>query len=176
MSSKPEIAFPVHVRDWSALRTSARWEKKVADQVVRAGGAVFLPTVRRMTAYRGKRRSADVPLFSGYVFVSASDFLDNPAIPHSCRAKVAQILRPTDPDQLRTELLQLAGLMTDRKLIQERVVGQPGDRIRVVGGPMTGNEGTIVRLKPNKYAVVVEVSLIGARLEVELADSMITRV
>lgn len=175
MSSKPFIDFPTEVRDWSALRTSARWEKKIAEQVVRAGGAAFLPTVRRVTAYRGKRRSADVPMFSGYVFVSAAGFLDNPAIPQSCRGKVAQILRPTDPEQLRTELLQLAGLLTDRKLIQERVVGQPGDRIRVVGGPLTGNEGTIVRLKPNKYAVVVEVSLIGARLEVELADSMITR-
>jgi transcriptional antiterminator RfaH len=175
MSFRPEVTFPVHVRDWTALRTSARWEKKVADQVARAGGAVFLPTVRRVTIYRGKRRSADVPLFPGYVFVSASGFLQNPAIPHACRNKVAQILRPIDADRLRTELHQLAGLMTDRKLIQERVVGQPGDRIRVVGGPMTGNEGTIIRLKPNKYAVVVEVSLIGARLEVELADSMITR-
>lgn len=175
MISKPDVPFPVHVRDWSALRTSARWEKKITDQVVRAGGAVFLPTVRRVSVYRGKRRSAEVPLFPGYVFVSAASFLNNPAIPHSCRQKVAQVLRPTDPDRLRSELLQLAGLLTDRKLIQERVVGQPGDRIRVVGGPLTGNEGTIVRLKPNKYAVVVEVSLIGARLEVELADSMITR-
>jgi transcription antitermination factor NusG len=168
--------FPLDVRDWLALRTSARWEKRVATLVNEARVAVFLPTVRRVTAYRGKKRAAQVPLFPGYVFTSSGGFLDNPAIPKACREKVAQVLRPPDPEAFRQELLKVAGLVTDRKLIQERVVGQPGDHIRVVGGPLTGNEGTIVKLKPNKYAVIVEVSLIGARLEVELAEGMISRV
>jgi transcription antitermination factor NusG len=171
----PDPSFPTDVRDWVALRTSARWEKRVATLVSDARVPVFLPTVRRVTAYRGKKRAAQVPLFAGYVFTSSSGFLDNPAIPKSCREKVAQVLRPSDADAFREELLKVAGLVTDRKLIQERVVGQPGDRIRVVGGPLTGNEGKIVKLKPNKYAVIVEVSLIGARLEVELAEGMVTR-
>ena len=171
----PDLTFPLSVRDWVALRTSARWEKRVATLVTEAHVAVFLPTVRRVTAYRGKKRAVQVPLFPGYVFTSSSGYLDNPAVPKSCREKVAQVLRPSDADSFREELLKVAGLVTDRKLIQERVVGQPGDRIRVVGGPLTGNEGTIVKLKPNKYAVIVELSLIGARLEVELAEGMVNR-
>ena len=171
----PNASFPTEVRDWVALRTSARWEKNVSEGVRSAGGFTFLPTVRRVTAYRGKKRMAEVPLFSGYVFTSASRFLDNPAVPKACRAKVAQVLKPSDPVKLREELLKLAGLVTDRKLIQERVVGQPGDRIRIVGGPLVGNEGKIVKLKPNRYAVIIEVSLIGAKLQVELAEGMIAR-
>ena len=171
----PSEPCPAEIRDWVALRTSARWEKKVSEEVRKGGGICFLPTVRRVTVYQGKRRTADVPLFSGYVFTSIGRFVDNPAISKACRSKVAQILKPSDPEQLRQELLQLSGLVADRKLIQERVVGQPGDRIRIVGGPLVGNEGKIIKLKPNRFAVIIEVSLIGARMQVELAEGMITR-
>lgn len=176
--SSPSIitpAFPELIEDWAALRTSARWEKKIADGVARADCATFLPTFHRISSYRGKRRSSEVPLFSGYVFVSASGFIGNSAIPRELRSKIAQILKPTDPEQLRNELLKLAGLITDRKLVQERVVGQIGDPIRIVGGPLVGTEGKIVRLKPNRYAVIVEISMIGAKREVELSEGMITR-
>lgn len=168
-------AFPEAIQDWVALRTSARWEKKIADGVGRADCAIFLPTVHRISSYRGKRRSAEVPLFSGYVFVSASGFIGNPAVPRELRSKIAQVLKPTDPEQLRNELLKLAGLITDRKLVQERVVGQIGDRIRIIGGPLVGTEGKIIRLRPNRYAVIVEISMIGAKREVELSEGMIIR-
>lgn len=167
--------FPADVVDWVALRTSARWEKKVAELLVAANVPLFLPTVSRIKHYSGKSRESVLPLFAGYVFASGSAFVRNPAVTPSCRSKVAQILKPADPEQLRSELARLAGLVTDRKLIQEHVVGQPGDRITITGGPLTGHEGTIVRLKPNQFAVVVEVGLIGARLEVELADGMVAK-
>ena len=44
-----------------------------------------------------------------------------------------------------------------------------------MGGPLTGSVGTGVKLKPNKYAVVVEMSLIGARLLAEIDESMLAR-
>jgi transcription antitermination factor NusG len=143
--------------------------------LAKVGVPVFLPVYHRMTRYRGKTRTSQLPLFSGYVFCSAQQFVENHRVPPSCRSRVAQILRPLDPDRLRQELLTIAGLVTDRKLVQERVVGEIGDRIRITGGPLLGHEGKIVRLKPNRYAVIVEVSMIGARFQVELSEGMVAR-
>ena len=63
---------------------------------------------------------------------------------------MAQVLRPSDPDRLRAELKAIAELLTHRELVQERLAGGVGDVVRVVGGPLAGHEGRVVRVKPNR--------------------------
>jgi hypothetical protein len=164
------------VRSWVALRTAARWEKSVATALAELAVPVFLPMMTRCNKYRTKHRASVVPVFSGYLFCEEGGFVGNPRVSRTCRAKVAQVLRPSDPESLRKELASVAGLLTDRHLVQERVLGRPGDVVRITGGPLVGNEGTILRLKPNKWQIVLEVSFIGARIVAELDDRLIERV
>jgi hypothetical protein len=168
--------FPEGVTRWAALRTAARWEKKLADLLSAAGVPVFLPTMTRLTSYTSRRRTVQVPVFGGYVFCSEPDFLGSPAVTPGTRAKVAQVLRPPDPERLRSELRAIAELLTDRELVQERLVGSVGDVVRIVGGPLTGFQGTVVRVKPNRWQLVLEVSFLGARLEVEVDERLVEKV
>src|SRR6478752_1630100 len=69
--------FPSGVERWAALRTAARWEKKLAQVLLAAGVPVFLPLMTRFTTSHGKRRAARVPVFPGYLFASEPDFLTN---------------------------------------------------------------------------------------------------
>jgi len=170
------LPFDESVTHWVALRTAARWEKNLAASLAEVGVPVFLPLMTRLSVYRNKQRAVDVPVFSGYLFCDGRGYLGNPRVPAACRAKVAQVLRPPDPDRLRAELLTLAGVLTDRQLVQERVVGRPGDVVRITGGSLAGCEGKILRLKPNRWQVVLEVSFIGARLVAEVDDRLIERV
>src|SRR6185436_3107866 len=103
--------------------------------------AVFLPLMKRITVRHGRKRTVDVPLFSGYVFCDESGYVGNERVPDSCRKKIAQILRPSDPDRLRTELGNVAEILSDRQLVQERVVGRPGETVRITGGSLLGCEG-----------------------------------
>jgi len=167
--------FPNQVTQWAAVRTAARWEKKVAGLLADAAVPVYLPLMSRLSVYREKRREVRVPMFAGYVFCSATDFLGNPAVTPGVRAKISQLLRPPDPEALRAELRSIADLLTDRRLVQERLVGDTGDVVRIVGGPLTGYEGKIVRLKPNKWQVVIEVSFLGARMEVEVDERLVEK-
>src|SRR5205085_1901506 len=77
-----------------------------------------------------------------------------------------------DPGALAAGLRAIAGLLTDRELVQERLAGGVGDVVRIVGGPLTGFTGTVVRAKPNKWQLVLEVSFLGARREVEVDERM----
>jgi transcription antitermination factor NusG len=164
------------VQGWIALRTAAQWEKKLAESLSAIGVPVFLPLMTRISVYRSKRRAVEVPIFSGYLFCEADGFIGNPRVSAGFRSKVAQVLRPSDPAQLRSELRRVAGLLTDRQLIQERVVGKPGDVVRITGGSLIGCEGTILRMKPNKWQVVLEVSFIGARIVAEVDDRLIEKI
>lgn len=170
------VVFPASVERWAALRTAARWEKKLAAALAAAGVPTFLPLLTRFTTSHGKRRAALVPVFPGYLFCSETAFLGNKRLTPGTRAQVAQILRPPDPERLRAELRGLADLLTDRQLVQERLVGGVGDVVRVVGGPLAGHEGKVVRVKPNRWVLVVEVSFLGARLEAEVDERLVEKV
>ncbi len=170
------IAFPDHVERWAALRTAARWEKKLAGVLARAQVPVFLPLMARLTTSHGKRRAAFVPVFPGYLFCCESAFLGTKQLTPATRAKVAQVLRPPDPAGLLGELRGIAALLADRQLVQERLVGGVGDVVRVVGGPLAGHEGRVVRVKPNRWVLVVEVRFLGLRLEAEVDERLVEKV
>jgi transcription antitermination factor NusG len=160
---------------WAAVRTAARWEKKVAELLAGAGVPVYLPLMTRITQYRGKRQSFQVPVFTGYVFCSESAFVGNPNIPAGCRSRIAQFLRCPDPARLRTELQAIGELLAHRRLVQERLYGRPGELVRIVGGPLAGQEGVILQLRPNRRQIVLEVSFLGARLEVEIDEQSVEK-
>jgi hypothetical protein len=168
--------FPDAVETWAALRTAARWEKKLAGVLAAAGVPVFLPLLTRFTTSHGKRRAALVPVFPGYLFCSEPDFLGCKRLTPGTRSKAAQVLRSPDPPRLRDELRGIAELLTNRQLVQERLVGGVGDVVRVLGGPLAGHEGRVVRVKPNRWVLVVEVSFLGARLEAEVDERLVEKV
>ncbi len=167
--------FSTEVAAWAALRTSARWEKKIAEQLIAAGVPAYLPLIERVTQYKGKKVSLEIPMFSGYIFCSAVDFIDNPRIPKASRAKVAQIIRPTHDGQLRDELSQIAHVLTNHGLVQERMFGQPGEVVHILRGPLKGLEGLIVQLKPKRRQLLLRVSMLGTRLEVDISEDWIGR-
>jgi transcriptional antiterminator RfaH len=168
-------AFPADVQNWAALRTSARWEKKIAESLREAGVPVFLPTMTRVVQYASKRQVTEVPLFSGYVFCSESAFVGNPLVPLSCRKLVAQILRPGDPKQLKQELEHIAEIAGNHQLIQQSVYGSPGDTVRIISGPLCGSAGVVVALKPKKRIVVLEIRFLGVKLEVEVEEHQVEK-
>jgi transcription antitermination factor NusG len=176
MGALPGSVFPTTVDTWAALRTPARWEKKISGLLAEAEIPVFLPLMTRFTTSHGKRRSSLVPVFPGYVFCSESAFLGNKRLTPGTRAMVAQVLRPSDPTRLRGELTEIAALLANRQLVQERLVGGVGDVVRITGGPLSGNEGRVIRVKPNRWVLVIEVSFLGVRLEAEVDERLVEKV
>jgi transcription antitermination factor NusG len=160
---------------WAAVRTAARWEKKVAADLAGAGVPVFVPLLTRLTKYASKTQTAELPMFGGYVFCSEAHFGGNDRIPTATRRQIAQLLRPPDYAVLKAELQSIAVVTANHRLVQERVYGQVGDRVVITAGSMVGTEGTILQLKPNQRRLLLEVSFLGARLEVELDETLVVK-
>jgi transcription antitermination factor NusG len=168
--------FDFEVERWAALRTAARWEKKVADELHEVGVPTFVPIVTKVTRYSTKTKTAEIPMFSGYVFCSEAHFVGNKKVAPSTRRQIAQFLKPPSYGVLREELKTIAEVTSSHRLVQEKVYGQVGDHVRIVRGSMSGAEGVILQLKPNQRRLVLEVSFLGARLDVEVDESLIVRV
>ena len=174
--SKVFHEFDPQIDQWVALKTLARWEKKIAKELSFLEIPVFLPTIKQRTKYLSKTSETNIPLFSCYIFTSTEHFLGNKLISPFTRAKISKVLRPDNPQKLKTELLDLRNLLCSHELVQEKVFGKPGDKVRIVRGPLTGTEGTILRLKPNQKILVLEVGLLGRKLILEIGEELLARV
>ena len=53
---------------WYALRTRARHEKKVRDELLHHNIETFLPVVERWSQWKDRKKKVEFPLFSGYCF------------------------------------------------------------------------------------------------------------
>jgi transcription antitermination factor NusG len=85
-------------------------------------------------------------------------------------------MRPPDYEQLRLELIEVSNLLANRRQIQERLHGKPGDPVEVIAGSFEGQRGIVLNPKPRKRVVVVEISFIGARREVELDEELVEKI
>lgn len=168
--------FPQHVQRWVALRTSARWEKSLAAALERCRVPTFLPLMTKISVYRSKRQTTEVPLFGGYVFCSESDFRGNKSVPSPVRNRIAQVLSPPDPEELRRELAGIANFLASHRLVQERIYGKPGDTVRVAAGLFAGQVGVIRGLKPEERKIVLEIRFLGVRLEVDVEEHLIQKI
>lgn len=153
---------------WFVYYTKSRHEKKVRDLLQRRGFEVFLPLQKVVRQWSDRKKKVEVPLFNSYIFVHIaehriSEVLQIPGI--------AWIIRYNGrPAALRPEEYQLIKRFLETGLHIEVVPWasiQPGDRVRVLDGPLKGAEGEVTGNSPAKFTVVLETLGQGMRLVVE---------
>jgi len=155
---------------WAAIRTAARWEKKLAETLVGFGIPVFLPTFRRITRYKTRTASNEIPLFSGYLFFDEGRTTQINALSPAYKKYVAQVLKTNDPLLLNTELRRLSDITSDYELIQSKLYGSIGDTVRIRNGVFAQYEGKIVRYGATHNRLVLNVTYLGLSVEVEIED------
>lgn len=156
---------------WTCARTRPRWEKKFAALLDRRGDPYFLPTIRRVTVSHRHRRTADVLLIPGYVFV-ARDCTKREFVPHQI---VVRLLKPEGPAgirQLHQELWQVwRGVESGAYLTPVEKVAL-GEECEIVGGPLRGIRGRYEK-KGRQGRLVLLVNMLGAGVAVEVPTELV---
>ena len=151
---------------WYALRTKSRHEKLVRDQLDKQGIEPLLPTVKRLSQWKDRKKEIEVPLFSGYCFVRFSQLEKTPV---QMVVGVVEIVgsgsRPEPiPEQ---EIDALRRLMTSVLPYDPHPYLHEGMRVEVVRGPLQGAHGILLR-KEKRHRLVIGVRLIQQAVSVEI--------
>jgi len=158
------------IKNWGAARTKSRQEKALVRFLNSRAVATFLPTVSVRHVYGGgKIRTFHRPLFSGYVFY------DTQAIPASSvyeSKRVAQLLSPPDPEQLQSELANLALAINAGGDLRETRLGQSGRPVRVKAGEMKGLCGELVRYGAASR-LIIRVNFLSRCAELSIDEAFI---
>jgi transcription antitermination factor NusG len=129
---------------WICVRTRPRWEKKFSRWLVERGMSHYLPVYMKRTVSHRKVRITEMPLFPGFVFVLGRwgkiDFVSSCCVVRILAATSERANRRLAED-IRT-VFRMLTIGRHPALVNEWI---PGQRIRVISGPLAGSVGRYVR-------------------------------
>lgn len=158
-------------RNWYAIYTRPRWEKKVASLLERKGIECYCPLNKVQKQWADRKKVIYEPLFTSYVFVCISNeemlrvkqtdgvlnfvyWLGKPAV-----------IRPEEIDAIREFLHEYETVSIERV---DRI--NPNDKIQIVHGPLMLREGTVVEVGQKKVKVLIPSIGFNLVAEVEITN------
>ena len=154
---------------WHVLRTKARQEKAVANDLASMHVAHFLPLFEQKRQYGHRREVVSLPLFTGYVFVHGT--LDQ-AYEADRTRRVAQIIAVHDQAELEWELSNLHLAISHQIPLDPYPYLKKGIRAEVKSGSFRGLQG-IIEDRTRHDRLILKVDMLGRALSVELDGAML---
>lgn len=151
---------------WFAIKVKSRHEKPVATALKGKGYKEFLPLYRNLYRCAGRVRSRDLPLFPTYVFGRFDPSFRLPILTIPGVFSIVGIGNAPSPVD-ETEIQAIQALTASGLAVTPWSSAEIGDPVRIEMGPLTGLEGTLVRLK-SEFRLVVSVTLLRRSVSVEV--------
>ncbi len=149
---------------WYALWTRSRHEMVVREQLERKQIEAFLPTIKRWSRWKDRKKQIDWPLFPGYCFARFDPSDKLPVL--KCVGVVNIISFESElapiPDQ---EIDSIRLLVTSELQYDPCPLIKEGMMVEVVHGPLKGVIGRLMR-KGAHARLVLSVDLIGQAVAV----------
>jgi transcriptional antiterminator RfaH len=154
---------------WWVAHTKSRNEKALAQDLIRKEINYFLPMNWRVRRRKGRTIRSLLPLFSGYLFFCGEE---NERIELLRTNRVANLIEVKDQQRLLNELSQIErALRAGAPLVPHKYL-KTGQHCQVIGGPLTGLQGIVVRTK-TAARLVLRVDILGQATSVEIDADMI---
>jgi transcription antitermination factor NusG len=159
-------------RRWWVIYTKARQEKSFSRELFAYQIPFYLPQIKKTTITKGRKRSSFVPLFSGYVFLFATEA---ERVKSLTTNRISRLLTVKDPEQLVYDLAQIYRLIASNAPLSIEQKLAPGDRVRVKQGALMGLEGTVL-VRRGVTRLLVSVNFLQQGASVEVDDYLLERV
>jgi transcriptional antiterminator RfaH len=161
---RPEEGAP-----WYALHTRPRREKQASRHCLQLGIRHYLPLRRSEPARSGRkgqrRYSSEVPLFTSYLFAALDRQQRYDLLLTDC---LVRTIEAVDQEQLREELRNVFMASRLGAALSLYPLLRRGRWVRVVSGPLAGLYGRISARKDEGFRLVLNVSILGSAVAVEV--------
>lgn len=151
---------------WWAMYTLSRREKELMRFLRSFDVAHYCPLIAKKSRSKsGRVRTSYIPLFPGYVFVSANKEQRRRALTSNCISKTLEI---ADYNDVLNDLRNIRLLVDSNAPLTQEARIQPGQMVRVISGPFLGVEGTVLsRRGEDRLLVSVRFLQQGASVAIE---------
>jgi transcription antitermination factor NusG len=149
------MMIPVTKKQWYALYTRPRWEKKVADLLERKKVEVYCPLNKINRQWADRRKTVMEPLFTSYVFVYVTE-REHLSIKQT-DGVINFVYWLNKPAIIRNEEIETIKkfLAEYDHVIVEKTRVNLNDRVRIINGPLMMWEGHVVEIRTNTVKITL---------------------
>jgi transcription elongation factor/antiterminator RfaH len=165
----PDTSVP---KNWYALYTKPRNEKKTFESLTSAGIETYLPLIKTLKQWSDRKKWVEEPLFRSYIFVhiDKSDYyhvLNNTGIVRYITFEGKAV--PIPENQIQA-IKQYVG--KDFEPIDNLNKFRVGDKVEVIKGSLMGLQGRLISIK-NKQKVKIEIEAISQSVYLSVPKSFL---
>ncbi len=159
-------------KNWYALYTKPRNEKKVHLELVYAGFEVYLPLITRLKQWSDRKKKVVEPLFKSYIFVHIEykDIFNVLALPGAVRfVKFENKPVPIPPQQIEA----IRYYLNEKEYVaDENANFSEGQLVRVKHGQMEGLIGRMIRHQ-GKFKLVIRIEAVGSSITLTIPRTLV---
>lgn len=164
---------------WYAVHTKSRHEYKAHAGLIKKNLESFLPEMEVWSKRKDRKKKLSVPLFPGYLFVSAA--LDNETKLAVLKTSgVVQILgkkENSEPLPVPDEKILAIRRIMDRKVEMYSIqYPRKGEPARIIDGPFAGIEGTVMKSDLENELFVISIDLMQRSVAIKLEGFQIAKI
>ncbi len=154
------------MKNWYALYTRPRHEKKAYDMLIEKGAMAYLPLLSTVRVYKTRKKKVELPLFPSYMFCQFEykerySILETHGIIKIVNFNGEPAIVPDwQIEAMRTILLKPESLKMENYFRQ-------GDLVEVMAGPFKGLQGTVMN-KKGESRLIITIDGIMQTLSVEV--------
>ncbi|MEH6307445.1 UpxY family transcription antiterminator [Olivibacter sp. CPCC 100613] len=145
-------------RQWIAIYTRPKWEKKVNQFLQQQGIAAFCPLIKTKRQWADRKKIVEIPLFSSYVFAEVNQ-LEQYQVEQAAGV-VGVVYHCGKPATItENEINRIKTLLRENYEDLESISFDhvsPGDRIKVKAGVLSDWQGEVIMVKGKSVVMVLE--------------------
>ncbi len=144
-------------KQWMAIYTKPRSEKKIAERLRNQGFEVYCPLQTTMKQWSDRKKKVQIPIFPSYVFVHISEInrlevLQDPSVMNF-------VYYLGKPAIIRDEEIKLLKqFLDDEKMDSTITIHQfkKGDHVDIIAGPFQQQKGIVEFIDKSKITLLIE--------------------
>jgi transcription antitermination factor NusG len=163
-------------KNWFAVYTKPRAEKKVYDRIIESGIETYLPLITTIRIWSDRKKKVTSPLISSIIFVRIEELKLNELYKIQGITGILKYLKkPAKIKEFEIENLKI--LLNDSENIStiENESFEKGDNVRVVKGPFLGLIAECFEIK-GKHRIIVNIKSTNNVFEVNVPISFIEKI
>ncbi len=163
-------------REWFALHTRARHERKVARGLEERSVEAYVPLVTRESRWHDRTKQVEWPLFPGYLFarLAPTEFTTALRIP-GVASIVSSAGRPAPitADEIENVRKFVAAIAVTGSPVEVQRMLERGEEVNVRAGPFAGVRGRVIEARSGKVILQVGMNSIGQAVRLELSRELV---
>ena len=167
--------MPSSEKNWYAVYTKPRNEKKAYELLVESGVDAYLPLVKTLKQWSDRRKWVEEPLFKSYLFVNIDKkeyykVLNTDGVVRFITFEGKAV--PIPPNQIEA----IKQFISDGEELPDNIQEfEVGDEVEVIRGAMTGLHGRLISVK-KKQKVKIEIEAVAQAIYLSIPKSFLKKV